>query len=129
MDSLRDLALLAGRILISGLFIYDAWLVVRFQEANAAYLAEHGVPPILLLPAGALQFFGGILIVIGLWTRPAALALAAFCIATAVIFHAASGDSGALIQVGKDAGLAGGFLFLAAAGPGHWSADAGRGRV
>ena len=121
MDSLRDLALLIGRAFIAGVFLYDAWLVVRFQEANAIYLAEHGVPPILLLPAGALQLVGGILVVIGLWTRWAALALAAFCIATAVLFH-----TDALVQFGKDFGLAGGFLFLAAGGPGRWSADAMR---
>lgn len=126
MDSLRDLALLVGRIFISGVFVYDAWLVVQFRDMNADYLAEHGVPPILLLPAGALQVAAGILIVVGLWTRWAALALAAFCIATALIFHAATG---AYVQFGKDIGLAGGFLFLAVAGAGRWSVDAVRGRA
>ncbi len=124
MDSLRDHALLVGRIFIAAVFLYDAWLVVRFQQANAIYLAQHGVPPILLLPAGVLQLVGGILVVIGLWTRWAALALACFCIATALIFHT---NVGALVQFGKDFGLAGGFLFLAAGGPGRWSADAVRG--
>jgi len=71
-----------------------------------------------------LQFAGGLLIVLGLFTRIAALAFAGFCLLTALIFHRNVADVMEAIQLGKDLGLAGGFLFLAAAGAGGWSLDA-----
>ena len=63
------------------------------------------------------------MIVVGWWARPAGLALAAFCVATAFTFHGALSNPDELIQFGKDMGLAGGFLMLAASGPGRWSVD------
>ena len=126
MESLRNLALLLGRILIAGVFIYDAMLLVRYQEANAAFMEKFGVPAILIWPTAAFQFFGGILIVLGYFTRLAAPAFAGFCLLTALTFHRDFADTSEIIQFGKDAALAGGFLFLFAAGPGEWSADARR---
>ena len=126
MESLRNLAILAGRILIAGVFIYDAILLVRFPEANMIYMEEYDVPTILLWPTAAFQFLGGIMIVLGYWTRLTALAFAGFCCATALIFHWDS-ETGELIQFGKDMALAGGFLFLAVAGGGRWSVDGYRG--
>ena len=58
-----------------------------------------------------------------LWTRFAALCFAAFCVATAFLFHYKPDDIGELINGAKDLGLAGGFLFLAAGGPGGWALD------
>jgi len=46
-------------------------------------------------------------------TRPLSLALAAFCVATAFIGH--MGDTTAIL---KNFAIAGGFLILAASGPG-----------
>jgi putative oxidoreductase len=126
MDAIRNLALLAGRIMLSGVFIYDATLVFRFPEPNAAFLADHGVPSILLLPAGALQLIAGIFVAVGLWTRLAALALAGFSVTTALIFHRDFGQVSEIVQFGKDIAIAGGFLALAAAGAGRWSTDAYR---
>jgi putative oxidoreductase len=121
MDTTRNLALLIGRVLIAGVFIYDATLMIRFQEANAAYMEQFGVPAILLLPTAAFQFFGGLAIVTGLMARLAALGFAAFAVATALLFHLAAGGDDALIQAGKDFAIAGGFLILAATGPGAWT--------
>jgi putative oxidoreductase len=66
------------------------------------------------------------MIAVGLWTRLASLAFAAFCIATAVLFHRNTASNSELIMALKDVGLAGGFLFLFAAGPGAWSMDGRR---
>jgi putative oxidoreductase len=52
-----------------------------------------------------------------------ALALAGFCVLSALIFHNEFGDKTQLIQFMKNLGLAGGFLVLAAAGPGALSLD------
>ncbi|MCR4281657.1 MAG: DoxX family protein, partial [Bauldia sp.] len=64
-----------------------------------------------------------ILIILGLWTRLVALAFAGFCVLTALTFHRDFADTNEIIQFGKDFAIAGGFLFLAAAGAGRWSAD------
>ncbi len=117
LDRLSGLLRLAGRVLIAAVFVYDATLIVRFPADNAAYMAQFGVPAILLYPTAAFQFLGGLAIVSGLWLRPVALAFAGFCLLTAVLFHRDFADVSELIQFGKDLGLAGGFLFLAAGGP------------
>ena len=107
---------LAGRIFIAAVFIYDATLMVRFPADNMAYMEQYGVPGLLLYPTALFQFFGGLAIVFGLCLRPVALAFAGFCLLTAIVFHRDLADANVLIQFGKDLGLAGGFLFLAAGG-------------
>jgi putative oxidoreductase len=127
MQALRNLAFLIGRLLMAALFVYDAWLTVRSPGGAASYIDKVGLPGnSLSLVLAAAMLIGSLLIVIGLWTRLAALAFAAFCIATATLFHYHPADVGEMLQMGKDLGLAGGFLFLAAAGPGIYSIDARR---
>jgi putative oxidoreductase len=123
MVALRNLALLAGRIFIAAIFIYDATLIARFPGDNVAYLESHGVPSFALWPTALFQFAGGLMIVVGLLTRLTALGFAAFCLLTALTFHRDLVDLNELVQFGKDFGLAGGFLFLAAGGAGDWSLD------
>ena len=101
--------------------------MLRSWDATAQYMASFGVPTTLLPLAALVQFAGGLMIVFGVWTRVTALALAAYCIATAVFFHRNLGATSEIIQAGKDFAIAGGFLFLASVGPGAWSIDrAGR---
>ncbi|HVZ15190.1 MAG TPA: DoxX family protein [Bauldia sp.] len=129
MQALRNLAFLLGRLMAAALFIYDAWVTVRSPGGAASYIDKVGLPgDALSLVLAAAMLIGGLLIVIGLWTRLAALAFAAFCIATATLFHYHTTDVGEMLQMGKDLAIAGGFLFLAAAGPGVYSLDARRGR-
>jgi putative oxidoreductase len=124
MVALRNLALLTGRIFMAAIFVYDATLIARFPDDNHSFIQSFGVPGFLLWPAALLQLAGGLLIVVGLASRLAAVALAGFCVLTALIFHNNLADVMEAIQFGKDVGLAGGFLFLAAAGAGAWSLDA-----
>ena len=117
LDRLHDPMLMVGRVLIAAIFIYDATLLVRFPADNVAYMQQFGLPGILLYPTAIFQFFGGLLIVFGLWLRPAALAFAGFCLMTAIVFHHDFAQLTELIQFGKDVALSGGFLFIAATGP------------
>ena len=114
LDRLRGPILFVGRVFIAAVFICDATLIVRFPADNIAFIQQYGVPGFLLYPTALFQFFGGVTIVFGLWLRPLALAFAGFCLMTAVLFPRDFGDVNELIQFGKDFGLAGGFLFLAA---------------
>ncbi len=88
-------------------------------------MQRYGVPVLLLPAVIALELGCGAALVAGWRTSLAALALAAFCAAAALIFHNRLADHGQALHFWKDIGLAGGFLALAVAGPGRWSADAG----
>ena len=82
-----------------------------------------GVPGQLLPLAIAVELGCGLLILCGYHTRAAALILAGFCLATAVLFHGKFGDRNQLLHFEKDLAIAGGFLVLAALGSGAWSID------
>ena len=114
LDRLHGPLRLAGRVLIAAVFIYDATLMVRFPGPNVAYMEQFGVPGLLLYPTALFQFLGGLAIVFGVWLRPLAVAFAGFCLLTAALFHHDFANASELIQFGKDLGLAGGFLLLAA---------------
>ncbi len=123
MGALSNFGYLVGRILITLVFIYDTVLLVQFPQGGIDYVAKLGLPPDTWMVVALCQVVGGLMIIFGFWTRFAALCFAAFCIATAVLFHYKPDNVGELIMGAKDLGLAGGFLFLAAGGPGGWALD------
>ncbi len=114
---------LLGRLLLAALFLQDGWVVINNYGAAQEYLAQFGVPPLLLGPALILQVAGGALVAVGWNTRLAALALSLFCISTALIFHTQFDDPNEGIHFWKDLALAGGFLVLVARGAGAFSLD------
>lgn len=120
---LPSAAALAGRILMAALFLWDGWGVLHNYSGTSDYIQQHGLPAIALPAALALQLGGGALIVVGWWTRLAALGLAVFCLSTAAIFHTGWADFNEQIHFWKDLALAGGFLGLVAQGAGVWSID------
>jgi len=84
-----------------------------------------GVPAFIVYVGGSLEFFGGILVMIGLFTRPVAFVLSgqmAFAYWMAHGFHA-------LLPVVNQGELAAlycfVFLFISAKGSGIWSLDSG----
>ena len=78
----------------------------------------------MLLPLVILtEFGGGLLILGGLMTRWAAIALGGFAILTALIFHRDGADAEQTINLQKNFAIASGFLVLAVFGPGVWSFD------
>jgi putative oxidoreductase len=119
----KEAAALAGRLLIAGLFLHEAATKLTAYSATVAYAQAFGVPGALMPFAIALEIGGGALILLGFYTRPAALLLAGFCIATAVLFHAKLGTRNELLHFEKDLAIAGGLLVLFAHGPGRWALD------
>ena len=78
----------------------------------------------LLLPAAiVVELGGGILLVVGWQTRLAALALAAFCILAALLFHTNFADRNQVLHFQKDLAIAGGLLALFALGAGRLSLE------
>ncbi len=62
-------------------------------EGVAGFFAKIGLTPALPLAyaTGAVEFFGGLLLVLGLWTRPAAAAAAVLMLIAALKVHLANG--------------------------------------
>jgi putative oxidoreductase len=82
-----------------------------------------GSLPTLIMVAGVLELFGGLLILLGLFTRPVAFILAGM-MAVAYFMAHAPGGFWPLLNKGELAVLyCFVFLFLAAAGGGAWSID------
>lgn len=124
IDRFQPVAALAARLLIAWIFIYDGYVAIVDYGGVGDYMEANGVSRSLLPLAIIAELGGGLFVAVGLLTRLASLALAGFCLMTAVLFHAGSGDPMAMIQLYKDLAIAGGFLALAAFGAGRWSLDA-----
>ena len=120
---------LAGRILMAAIFVMSGIGKIANPGGTLGYINAMGLPFPELALAGAIgiEVVGGLLLVAGFYTRPVALALAAFSIATGLIFHSAIGDQNQMIHLMKNFAMAGGLLQIAAFGAGSLSLDARRG--
>src|SRR5262245_24104927 len=122
--NLEPAADLLGRLLLSAIFLHEAFAKLTGYAATIAYMETFGVPAATLPLAIAVELGGALMIITGVKTRIAALVLAAFCVATALLFHTRLGVRNELLHFEKDLAIAGGFLVVAARGPGAWSFDA-----
>lgn len=88
-----------------------------------------GAPPLIIYVAGSIEFFGGLLVMLGLLTRWAAFLCSGLMAAAYWMAHGRN----ALLPMQNQGELAVlycfVFLFIAAQGPGIWSLDAARGRT
>lgn len=120
-----DIALLIGRILIGALFLIAAYNKAKGYSGSLGYFGKLGVPaPSVLLPLTiAFEVAAGILLIIGYQARLAALAIALFCIATALIAHTNIADGNQFNHLLKNLAVTGGALALFVSGPGALSLD------
>jgi putative oxidoreductase len=119
-----DAAALVGRCLLAALFLHEAWSKITAYSAAIAYAKAFGVPEQLLPLAIAVEVGCGISILLGYYARAGALLLAAFCLATAALFHLRWSNHNELLHFEKDLAIAGGLLVLFARGAGGWALDA-----
>ena len=115
--------LLLGRIGLSLIFIISGWGKIAAYAGTQQYMESKGLPGALLPLVIALELGGGLAILVGLFTRWIAIALALFSIAAAVAFHADFGDPMQATNFWKNLAMAGGFFVLAASAPGSLSLD------
>nr|HET7860227.1 DoxX family protein [Caldimonas sp.] len=124
----QNITVLAGRILLGLLFLVSGVGKIAGFDGTVGYISAQHLP----LPALAaaltivVELGGGIALVTGLWTRQAALVLAAFTLLTAFVFHAfwsapEAAKAMQQIQFLKNLSIAGGLFVLAAFGPGRIS--------
>lgn len=118
--------------LLSVLRIVAAFLFMQHGGQKLFGFPAAGPPSLspLTMTAGILEVFGGLLLLVGLFTRPIAFLLSGM-MAVAYFMQHAPGGFWPLVNRGELAALyCFVFLYLAAAGGGPWSLDQmiGRGR-
>lgn len=123
MDQLRVLSPLIARILIGILFLLAGVGKVSDIAGTAGYIQSVGLPGFLAWPATIFEIAIGIALIVGYQTRIVALAGAAFCIFTAVIFHNNFADQMQMVMFLKNLAIAGGFLMFYAHGAGKYAID------
>ena len=129
-ESQRDALLLVARLLMMLLFVLFGWEKLTDFSGTSTYMAAEGLP----LPAVTaavvilMEFFVGLAIVLGFWTRPLALLLALYTLGTALVGHRYWTMAGAehmanMINFYKNLSIIGGLLLLCLTGPGRYSID------
>jgi len=124
----ENAASLAGRILMSLLFVLGGWGKLMAPAATQAMFVKQGLPMVeaAWVLAVVVELGGGLAILFGLFIRPVAVVCAIWCVATALIAHSNFADRIQEINFFKNMGMTGGFLYIAAFGAGAWSLDAWR---
>lgn len=121
----QDTIATAGRLLIGLLFLLSGIHKASDPSGTIGYIASQGVLfPELAYAAALLVELGLIaLFVVGYKTRWTSLLLAAFTLATALVFHRQLGDQGEFIQFFKNLSIVGGMLQVQVFGAGALSID------
>jgi putative oxidoreductase len=127
--ALQSAVPLAGRILLAVLFIMAGVGKLSDPAGTQAYIASVGLPfpQLAYIATLVVEIGGGVLLLVGYRVRLAALVLAVFAVATAVLFHHAFGDQNQLIHFMKNLAITGGLLQVVAFGAGGFSLDKRRG--
>ncbi len=71
----HDIALLLLRIATGIIFIAHGWQKVANPEVASNFFASQGLPGFLAIVVGYIEVIGGLMVLIGLWTSIAAIAL------------------------------------------------------
>ena len=118
--------MLLARAMLAYVFIVDGAGAIADYSGTVRYMQANGVDGRLLPLVILTELGGGLMVLFGLKTRWAAIALCGFCILTALLIHWRANE---MIEVQKNVAIAGGFLTLATFGPGPWSLDGWRRRA
>ena len=136
---MNNAVLLIARVLLSFMFILAGLGKFGDPASTAGMITQAGIPAATFLTyvAGIFEVVTGLAVLVGFQTKIAAVLLAGFSAFTALVFHSSAinipdfpeGANGLLtvfngLMMWKNITIAGGFLVLAAFGPGSISLDA-----
>jgi putative oxidoreductase len=120
---MNKISQLVARIFLGQIFLISGFQKIGGYEGTQGYMEAMGVPGMLLPLVIALEVVGGLAIVAGWQTKLASMALAAFTLAAAMIFHNNFSDQIQMIMFMKNIAITGGFMLLIAYGAGAYSID------
>jgi len=130
MNSANDVTTLAGRILISVMFLISGFFKVGGYAQIVAYAtAVHlPAPGVAIAAAAAVELAGGLAILVGFKTRFAAWLLFLYLIPVTYVFHnfwAVQGQEQQMQMVNflKNVAIMGAMLVLSVNGAGSYSVD------
>ena len=123
-----DAAALAGRLLLSAIFIISGLSKLSAPAATIGYIGSVGLPlaPLGFALAIAVEVLGGFALIAGYRSRLVAAVLAVFTLATALVFHNDLADQNQFIHFFKNIAIVGGLLQVVAFGAGRFSLGARR---
>jgi putative oxidoreductase len=125
----QNLAALAGRVLLAVIFLISGFGKVMGFDGTVGYIGTKlPMPQVVAVLTIVVELGGGILLAIGYKARWAALALAIFTLAAAILFHnfwavEAAQKMNQQINFLKNLAIAGGMLMVFAFGPGRYSVE------
>jgi len=132
----HDFALLVGRVLMGWLFVDAGWRKLMGLDAFIASLTSRRVPYATVMGylGATVEFAGGAAVLVGAWTRCAALLMIVFVIVATAISHRYwefTEPAARRMQQGqfmKNVALIGGFMLMLVGGAGRLSVDGWRRR-
>jgi len=123
MNTLQNFAAPTGRLFLGIMFFMSGLTKISQYEGTQGYMEAMGVPGFMLPLVILTEAVGGLAIMLGWKTKYAAIALAGFCVLSAILFHADFGDQAQMTNFMKNIAIAGGFLTLFVHGPGAYALD------
>lgn len=126
----QDALLLLARVLLGAIFVQSGFGKLMGLSGFIAGLESQGVPMAAMLgTVGAcVECFGALAVVLGAWTRLAAILVAGFTVVATLIAHrywdaAPEAKMMQQIQFMKNLAIIGGYVALVAAGGGRFGID------
>ncbi len=89
-----DLGLLLVRIALGLVFIVHGWQKVSNLTGTVGFFGSIGLPAFLAYVVAAIEFLGGLAILLGVWTRVVGVLLAAVMVGAIVTLKFKAGFSG-----------------------------------
>ena len=123
---MEKISQLVARLFLGQIFLLSGIFKISGYEGTQGYMDAMGVPGMLLPLVILLEIGGGLAIIAGWQTKLVSIALAAFTVVAAVIFHNNLSDQMQMIMFMKNVAIAGGFILLAINGAGGYSLDSRR---
>ena len=127
-SAMQDKVLLAARLLVTPLFIYSGIGKILAFGVTASRLpgGEGGFGSFLAAGSIAIELGASLALILGIWTRCAALALIVFTVLATLMFHnfwasPAAAVTAQTVNFLKNLGLIGLFAMIAAFGPGAYA--------